>query len=253
MATRSPKIADDIFEVLQGRILSGSLAPGERLPPERDLAAEFGTNRNTLREAVGRLEQERLVTVRHGQGVTVGDFRRSGTINLLEPFLAHGSDATEKLNALRDLLTFRTQVLELAVELAVERATEADQERLGRLTRVLRGAFVAQDRIALSEGFHEWLEALVDSSHSLTARWAANPYLDLNRSFTGRFPALWITDAAFPQYLEACVRAIREQDAPAGIEATRQYYATIDGMILSAMNAALPFLAAEGARPEQEV
>lgn len=253
MATRSPKIADDIFDALQQKILSGELAPGERLPSERDLAAEFGTNRNTLREAMRRLEQERLVTVRHGQGVTVGDFRKSGTIDLLEPFLAHGKDATEKLNALRDLLTFRTQVLELAVELAVERATDADQERLGRLTRVLRGAFAAQDRLALSEGFHEWLEALVDASHSLTARWAANPYLDLNRSFTGRFPALWITDQAFPAYLEACVHAIRSQDASAGIDATREYYGKIDGMILSAMTAALPFFASGRPQPGEEV
>ena len=249
MTARASTIVEDIYTVLQGRILSGALPAGSRLPAERELAAEFNTNRNTLREAIRRLEQDRMVSVRHGQGVTVCDFRRTGTIDLLEPFLAHGGDATEKLNALRDLLAFRTVVLESAIALAVDRATAADHERLHRLTRVLRGAFAAQDRDALSEGFHEWLEALVDSSHSLTARWAANPYLDLNRSFTGRFPSLWITDEAFPAYLEACARAVSAQDAEAGIAATRSYYAKIDGIILSAMNAALPFMSSTQAPP----
>ena len=62
-------IATTIFREVRRRILSGELSPGERLPGERELAAEYRTNRNTLREAVRRLEQARLVTVRHGQGV----------------------------------------------------------------------------------------------------------------------------------------------------------------------------------------
>ena len=76
-------IADGVFEELRGQILSGRLKPGERLAGERELASSFGTNRNTLREAVRKLEQAGLVTVRHGQGVTVCDFRRTGTLELL--------------------------------------------------------------------------------------------------------------------------------------------------------------------------
>src|SRR5690606_8611431 len=74
----SQNIARTVFESLRTQILAGTLSPGERLPGERELAATYGTNRNTLREAVRRLEQARLVTVRHGQGVTVADFRRTG-------------------------------------------------------------------------------------------------------------------------------------------------------------------------------
>ena len=57
-------IASAIFKELRRRILTNELVPGERLPGERELAAEYRTNRNTLREAVRRLEQARLVTVR---------------------------------------------------------------------------------------------------------------------------------------------------------------------------------------------
>ena len=58
MAARgeNQNIARNVFEDLRQQILSGSLGPGERLPGERELAARYGTNRNTLREAVRRLE-----------------------------------------------------------------------------------------------------------------------------------------------------------------------------------------------------
>jgi len=74
-STKNPNIAQQIFEDLQKHILGGQLSAGERLLGERELAAKYGTNRNTLREAVRKLEQARLVSVRHGRGVTVADFR----------------------------------------------------------------------------------------------------------------------------------------------------------------------------------
>jgi DNA-binding FadR family transcriptional regulator len=73
--TPHSNIAVTIFKDLRRQILNGELSPGERLPGERELAAKSGTNRNTLREAVRRLEQSRLITVRHGQGVTVAGFQ----------------------------------------------------------------------------------------------------------------------------------------------------------------------------------
>src|SRR5688572_33315303 len=103
----SSNIAATICRELRGRILSGKLSPGERLPGERELAAHYDTNRNTLREAVRMLEQARLVTVRHGQGVTVADFRKTGTLELLAAFLEHSPDRSESAHLLEDRLPSR--------------------------------------------------------------------------------------------------------------------------------------------------
>ncbi len=173
---KTPNLADQLFHELQRQILSGELAPGRRLPPERELAALYGTNRNTLREAIRKLEQLRLVSVRHGQGVSVRDFRRGGTIEVLEPYLLHGADAEEKVQCIADLLASRTHVLEYAMSFAIERATHEDVEKLGELTTVLLAAFETRDRVALSKGYHHWLECVVDSAHSLPARWIAIPF-----------------------------------------------------------------------------
>ena len=45
-----PRISDAIASTLEQRILEGSLRPGDRLPPERELAAELGVEPYVLRE-----------------------------------------------------------------------------------------------------------------------------------------------------------------------------------------------------------
>jgi DNA-binding FadR family transcriptional regulator len=60
-------VADDIATVLRKRIGAGEWENG-RLPPERDLAAEFGVARNTVRRAVGLLEASGAVVRQVGRG-----------------------------------------------------------------------------------------------------------------------------------------------------------------------------------------
>lgn len=56
---------------LRARILSGALAPGDRLPALHRLAADTGVNSNTVRAVYQRLEHDGLVTTRHGSGTFV--------------------------------------------------------------------------------------------------------------------------------------------------------------------------------------
>ncbi len=59
------------FDVDLRAITSGELAPGDKLPSERELARRFSTARNTAREAIRLLTEEGLVTAQHGRGVFV--------------------------------------------------------------------------------------------------------------------------------------------------------------------------------------
>ena len=54
-----------VSSVMEQDILSGKLKPGTALPPEQEIATQFGVNRSTVREAIRLLEQEGLL-VRHG-------------------------------------------------------------------------------------------------------------------------------------------------------------------------------------------
>jgi DNA-binding GntR family transcriptional regulator len=60
-----------IAEGLMGKIESGELAPGDQLPPERDLAEQLGVNRMTLRRALRVLEAQGLIDRRHGVGTYI--------------------------------------------------------------------------------------------------------------------------------------------------------------------------------------
>ncbi|WP_131742303.1 GntR family transcriptional regulator [Actinomadura roseirufa] len=57
-----------ITDVLRQRITDGTYAPGDRLPGEGDLCAEFNVARNTVRRALSPLQAEKLITVRTGVG-----------------------------------------------------------------------------------------------------------------------------------------------------------------------------------------
>jgi GntR family transcriptional repressor for pyruvate dehydrogenase complex len=61
------RIAAEIERLIEGR----QLRPGDRLPPERQLAALLQVSRNSLREAIKMLEANGRLEVRHGRGITV--------------------------------------------------------------------------------------------------------------------------------------------------------------------------------------
>lgn len=60
-----------IAEALRNAIAVGELQPGERLPPVRDAAGEWGVNLHTVRRAYGVLEREGLVRVDGARGTAV--------------------------------------------------------------------------------------------------------------------------------------------------------------------------------------
>lgn len=60
-----------LAEFLEHEIVSGRWEAGRRLPSELELCAHFGVSRTTVRQALGRLEQEGLISRRKGQGTFV--------------------------------------------------------------------------------------------------------------------------------------------------------------------------------------
>jgi GntR family transcriptional regulator len=57
-----------VVEAIRRQILSGHLAPGDRLPPTDELLREYGVDYVTLRAALVELEREGLIESRQGAG-----------------------------------------------------------------------------------------------------------------------------------------------------------------------------------------
>lgn len=72
MVTKKQAVADTIEE----QIVSGTLEPGRRLPPERELAAKHGVSREAIRAAMQILAALGRIEARQGSGWYVRDLRR---------------------------------------------------------------------------------------------------------------------------------------------------------------------------------
>ena len=70
-----------------GMVSTGSLKPGDQLPPERKLAETFNVSRPTLREALRALAVLGVVEVRHGGGIFVSQLEASDLLGPLTFFL----------------------------------------------------------------------------------------------------------------------------------------------------------------------
>src|SRR3954447_16837555 len=136
-AIRRSLVSDQVFRVLAEGILSGSYEPGEKLPTQRALAAELGVNMASVREAVKRLEQLRLVEVRHGDAMRVRDWREHGGLDVVAHvlFRAGGVDRS----TLEGLLEARRLMLREAARLAAERRSDQQAARLSELAARLSG------------------------------------------------------------------------------------------------------------------
>src|SRR3954464_15689795 len=86
------QIADQIAALIE----RGEYGPGERLPPERDLAKQLGVSRPSVREALIALEVEGYVEVRIGSGVYVVDRPAASTASSTP---AEGSGPFELIKA----------------------------------------------------------------------------------------------------------------------------------------------------------
>jgi GntR family transcriptional regulator len=62
-----------IAESMVGQIEAGELAPGDRLPPERELSEKLGVNRMTLRRALRVLEAQGSIVRKHGVGTFIAE------------------------------------------------------------------------------------------------------------------------------------------------------------------------------------
>src|SRR4051794_7407401 len=75
--------SDRLFTALLEDVLTGRYAPGEKLPPQRALAADAGVAMSVVREALGRLEQMGLLATRQGDAVRVRDWRAHGGLDVI--------------------------------------------------------------------------------------------------------------------------------------------------------------------------
>ena len=125
------RLHEEIVTLIQSQILKGEIAPGTKLPTERDLAEKFGVNRSTVREALRKLESQELLDIRHGDGVYARDFTDSGSLDLIKTLIYLNDELDTGI--LLDLLVFRRIFVPDMAAIAAVSRSEEEVENLERI------------------------------------------------------------------------------------------------------------------------
>jgi len=165
-------LPDAVFERICGTIFEGQLAPGDRLPAERELAQQLGVNRNALREALKRLQQLRLVSIHPGGSTRVLDFRRSAGLDLLGALLFSGSGAL-RIEAARSLVELRSALGPDIAGRAAARGGPEDHAAIARALDVMR-AIPVENLVQRQRQSLELWRTIVIASDNLAYRLAFN-------------------------------------------------------------------------------
>ena len=167
MAGEQPRVLlrDNVYDALRGAILSCEFQPGQDLR-EQDLAARYAVSRSPVRDALLRLESERLVTVLPRQGYRVNAVSETDARDIfglrlliepacaaaaaeakdtsaLEAFRAHDGDETDFITYNR---AFHAAIADLSGNARMAAVARDLVEQSDRLVRVSLRSIAAPDR-----------------------------------------------------------------------------------------------------------
>jgi GntR family transcriptional repressor for pyruvate dehydrogenase complex len=203
-----------LAEQLERAILTGELAPGDRLPSEREISSRMGVSRSVVREALGRLASLGLVKSAHGSGTRV-EAPTSRQVTLGYQRLLSRPDFR-----LEDLAEVRLPLETAIAALAAVKRTEQHLARLDETQQVLgnpRGALAAQ--VQADMDFHAVLaEATGNPLFQTVLAPIQQLLIESRRRTLGRYGA-----ALAHRHHARILAAVRQRDAAAAGEAMREH------------------------------
>lgn len=167
------KLSDIILAQLEELIIEGSLQPGERLLPERELAKKFDVSRPSLREAIQKLEVKGLVTRKQGGGTFVSKNIMKSFSDPMFDLMARSSESQF------DLLEFRHGIEGMASYYAAMRGTVTDFEQIQAKHDNIGDSQLEDDFRLEAEAVYEFHYAICAASHNVVILQTTRSMADL--------------------------------------------------------------------------
>ncbi len=155
---KTASLTDSLFLKLEAQIKSGTMMPGSRLPPQKDIAELENVSRTVVREAVARLESQGMVVAKQGSGVYVTDDAR------FEAFQVRRQDVTDLADVIR-LLEVRLSVESEMAAFAAARRTTADITTMRSALRDMEN--LADDPVASAAADSRFHAAIAQASQNV--------------------------------------------------------------------------------------
>jgi GntR family transcriptional repressor for pyruvate dehydrogenase complex len=212
---RPKKVSSQIAEQIRSSILAGEFSPGDKLPPERELAELFGVSRPSVREALNILNSTGLVQSYQGGGTVVQSLVETAAGNPLSELIKG-----EQARAL-DVIEVRKCMEAWTSYYAAQRALPEDLRKLehivGEMERNLAGMIPSQD---LDANFHV---IIAQATHNVVWLHLMQSIFDAMKDFQrGVWRAVYITEEDHRLLFlhhRAVYEAIRDRDPERAREA----------------------------------
>lgn len=172
-------------EKLRGAILAGNFATGERLPSERDLASRLGVSRPVVHEAMVDLARAGLVQIKPRSGNYVRDYRRDGSIGLLNSLL-EWNEWEMSLEMLEAVLAVWVVLEGECARLAVQFCSAAGLTYLKRLVEGGPG-LVSEGTAALVEYDFCFLQGVAQASGNFVFPIVLNSFRETHMFMASKF------------------------------------------------------------------
>lgn len=157
---KQTKLSDIILAQLEEMITKGNFESGQKLPPERELAEQFGVSRPSLREAIQKLEVKGLVTRKQGGGTFVSQTLINGFQDPLFDLISKQS------NGQLDLLEFRLGVEGMAAYYAAMRGQPHELDEIQHKFDAIELAQIENDFSVEAKAVFNFYLAICQASHN---------------------------------------------------------------------------------------
>lgn len=150
--TGKPSLKEQFTSLIEQQILSGELAIGQQLPPERDLAQGTGISRTIVHAGIVELAAKKVLIVIPRKGAFVADYRRSGTLELYNALVKYAGHMDGDI--FRSLVEFRDIIEVNNARLAAVNATLEDIAAMRAILLKERAAMTVDEAVELDYEFH---------------------------------------------------------------------------------------------------
>jgi GntR family transcriptional regulator, transcriptional repressor for pyruvate dehydrogenase complex len=201
-------LADQVARHLRGEILSGVYSAGEKLKPEFELAERFGVNRFTVREAMNKLQQMRLIARRPGKGTVVLDYSEHANVDVIED-LVLSADGRMNPFVMSNLLESARMFCSEIAGLAAERRNDSDLAKLTAIVFEMRRERRLSKISSLDFDF-QW--ALAGAAGNIVPRLVLNSVRGLMSKYAPLLETLYLAPDSIVDGYDHVVAAVRERD-----------------------------------------
>lgn len=176
---QSQRTFEVVCERVREKLLQGELQPGDKLPPERDLALQLGVSRNVVREALRSLEIAGVVVLR--KGAKGGAFIQEGDPSRIAG--AFNDLITLNAISLKDLFEARTLILEVTIDQIFKQDLRPDFSRLEQIIDATRHAARENDIARRIQCAFEFYHELAVLSHNTVLVFTVDAQTELVQTF----------------------------------------------------------------------